>query len=163
MGRIMLDDTDDRLTQMTPEIRAMMGVFALYWKLDESIEKINLEPALSKLECNMIIRLDCPRRMGVLAKMMLTVPSSVTTTADSLEKQGFVIRSRDPEDRRAWLLQLSETGLARRREMEKQAGELFRAASGLNDEETLIFSELAGKIHDNVLRTGAPEGLKKCD
>ena len=111
----------------------------------------------------MIIRLDRPKRMGLLAQMMLTVPSTVTATADTLEEQGYVQRRRDSEDRRAWLLELTESGWERRRQMEHQASEMFRASSGLNEEETLIFSELAGKIYDNVLRTGVPEGLKTCD
>lgn len=158
-----LDETDTAFQALTPEIRAILGVFALYWKLDDSIEKLNNDPRLTKMECRMIIRLDRPSRMGRLAEMMLTVPSSVTASADSLEKQGYVQRRRDPEDRRAWLLELTKNGQARRLKMQQQAGEMFRASSGLNDEETLMFSELAGKIYDNVLRTGVPEGLKTCD
>jgi len=158
-----LDETDTAFQALTPEIRAILGVFALYWKLDDSIEKLNNDPKLTKMECRMIIRLDRPSRMGRLAEMMLTVPSSVTASADSLEEQGYVQRRRDPEDRRAWLLELTKNGQARRLEMQRQAGEMFRASSGLNEEETLVFSELAGKIYDNVLRTGVPEGLKTCD
>jgi DNA-binding MarR family transcriptional regulator len=158
-----LDETDNAFQTLTPEIRAILGVFALYWKLDDSIEKMNADPKLTKMECRMIIRLERPSRMGLLAQMMLTVPSSVTASADSLEEQGFVQRRRDPEDRRAWLLELTESGWERRREMEQFASEMFRDSSGLNEAETLIFSELAGKIYDNVLRTGVPEGLKTCD
>ncbi|AZV80780.1 MarR family transcriptional regulator (plasmid) [Parasedimentitalea marina] len=158
-----LDQTDNTFLALTPEIRAILGVFALYWKLDDSIEKMNDDPKLTKMECRMIIRLDQPNRMGLLAQMMLTVPSTVTATADSLEEQGYVQRRRDPEDRRAWLLELTQSGWERRREMEQLASEMFLEASGLNKDETLIFSELAGKIYDNVLRTGVPEGLKTCD
>lgn len=158
-----LDETDNAFHTLTPEIRAILGVFALYWKLDDSIEKLSGNLKLTKMECRMIIRLDRPKRMGLLAQMMLTVPSTVTATADTLEEQGYVQRRRDSEDRRAWLLELTESGWERRRQMEHQASEMFRASSGLNEEETLIFSELAGKIYDNVLRTGVPEGLKTCD
>lgn len=155
-------ETDEEFGKLTPEIQAMMGVFALYWKLNEQIELINTGPELSKLESRMMIRLDAPRRMGVMAKLMLTVPSAVTAAADSLEEHGYLIRRRDPEDRRAWLIELSEAGWERRREMERMAVEIFHAASGLSGEETKVFSELAGKIFDNVMRTGAPEGLKTC-
>ncbi|NRB15998.1 MAG: MarR family transcriptional regulator [Rhodobacteraceae bacterium] len=157
------DETDNAFQTLTPEIRAIMGVFALYWKLDDCIEKMNDDPKLTKMECRMIIWLERPSRMGLLAQMMLAVPSTVTATADSLEAQGYVQRSRDPQDRRAWLLELTETGWKRRHKMEHLASEMFRDSSGLNDEETLIFSELAGKVYDNVLRTGVPEGLKKCN
>lgn len=156
-----LDETDNAFLALTPEIRAILGVFALYWKLDDSIEKMNGDPKLTKMECRMIIRLDRPCRMGVLAQMMLAVPSSVTATADSLEELGYVQRRRDPQDRRAWLLELTDSGRERRREMEQFASEMFHESSGLDDEETAIFSQLAGKIYDNVLRTGVPEGLMK--
>ncbi|WP_406645515.1 MarR family transcriptional regulator [Aliisedimentitalea scapharcae] len=158
-----LDESDDELKTLTPEIRAMMGVFALYWKLDEGIESINVEPALADQECHMIIRLDEPRRMGVMARLMLTVPSAITAAADSLENLGYIERKRDPADRRAWLLQLTEAGWERRRQMEQTAGELFRATAGLSPEETRIFAELADKIHDNVMRNSFPEGLAKCE
>ena len=158
-----LEETDDDLKSLTPEIRAMMGVFALYWKLDEGLHRIVSEPALSDQERHMIIRLDTPRRMGVMARMMLTVPSAITATADNLEKLGYLVRTRDPADRRAWLLELSDAGWDRRREMEQTAGELFRATSGLTPEETRVFAELAGKIHDNVMRNSFPEGLAQCE
>lgn len=158
-----LDQTDTAFQALTPEIRAILGVFALYWKLDDSVEKLNENPKLGKMECRMIIRLDQPRRMGVLAQMMLTVPSAVTASADSLETQGFVQRRRDPDDKRAWLLELTDSGTEKRREIEGHASQMFREASGLNDAEALQFSELAGKIYDNVVRTGVPEGLKRCD
>lgn len=158
-----MTETDDTFKSLAPEVRAIMGVFALYWKLDDSIEKLNDVPKLTKMECRLIIRLDRPSRMGHLAQMMLTVPSSVTASADRLEDEGFIQRRRDPADRRAWLLELTKSGWEKRREMEQHASEIFRMASGLNEDESHQFSELAGKIYDNILRTGIPEGLKTCD
>ncbi|KAE9625992.1 MarR family winged helix-turn-helix transcriptional regulator [Parasedimentitalea maritima] len=158
-----LDETDTAFQALTMEIRAILGVFALYGKLDDSIEKMNDDPKLAKMERRMIIRLDRPRRMGLLAQMMLTVPSAVTASADSLEAKGHLQRRRDPSDKRAWLLELTDSGKDIRREMEQMAGVMFREASGLNEEEIQIFSVLAGKIYDNVIKTGLPEGLKACD
>ncbi|TLP57674.1 MarR family transcriptional regulator [Parasedimentitalea maritima] len=158
-----LDETDTAFQALTMEIRAILGVFALYGKLDDSIEKMNDDPKLAKMERRMIIRLDRPRRMGLLAQMMLTVPSAVTASADSLEAKGHLQRRRDPSDKRAWLLELTDSGEDIRREMEQMAGVMFREASGLNEEEIQIFSVLAGKIYDNVIKTGLPEGLKACD
>ena len=157
------DKTDDGFQALIPEIRAILGVFALYGKLDESIEKMNDDPKLAKMERRMIIRLDQPRRMGLLAQMMLTVPSAVTASADGLEEKGHLQRRRDPDDKRAWLLELTESGKEIRHEMEQMAGVMFREASGLNEEEIHVFSELAGKMYDNVIRTGLPGGLKSCD
>ncbi|MTI00797.1 MULTISPECIES: MarR family winged helix-turn-helix transcriptional regulator [Alphaproteobacteria] len=155
----MPDDISSRLGRLTPEIQAMMGVYALYWKLEESFDCI--ETDLSHQECHMLIKLDQPKRMGILAADMLTVPSTITATADALEEAGYLARQRDPEDRRAWLLVLTEQGEEARNMLVTVAGELFQTASGLNAEETAEFARLARKIRDNILKTGIPEGLKK--
>ncbi|WP_170607244.1 MarR family winged helix-turn-helix transcriptional regulator [Ruegeria arenilitoris] len=155
----MTDDISSRLARLSPEIQAMMGVYALYWKLEESFDQI--ETDLSHQECHMLIKLDEPKRMGVLAADMLTVPSTITATADALEASGYLSRQRDPEDRRAWLLVLTEQGNHARSMLETAAGEVFHRASGLNNTETAEFARLARKIRDNIIETGIPEGLKK--
>ncbi len=155
----MSDDISNRLSRLSPEIQAMMGVYALYWKLEESFDCI--ETDLSHQECHMLIKLDQPKRMGVLATDMLSVPSTITATADALETAGYLTRKRDPQDRRAWLLVLTDQGEEARNMLVTTAGELFHRASGLNDEETAQFARLACKIRDNILKTGIPEGLTK--
>ncbi len=153
-----LDDSEI-VNRLSPEMQAMLGVYALYWKLQESLDLIDVE--LSQQECHMMIKLDQPKRMGVLAADMLTVPSTITSTADALEAAGYLKRQRDPEDRRAWLLVLSGKGLEMRQKILSDAGELFHRASGLNDAETAEFARLARKIRENILKTGIPEGLTK--
>ncbi len=153
-----LDDSEF-VNRLSPEMQAMLGVYALYWKLQESLDLIDVE--LSQQECHMMIKLDQPKRMGVLAADMLSVPSTITSTADALEAAGYLKRQRDPEDRRAWLLVLSGKGLEMRQKILSEAGELFHRASGLNDAETAEFARLARKIRENILKTGIPEGLTK--
>jgi DNA-binding MarR family transcriptional regulator len=97
----------------------------------------------------------------VLAADMLTVPSTITATADALEAAGYLTRQQDPDDRRAWLLVLTDKGAEARNMLVTTAGELFHRASGLDDEETAQFARLARKIRDNILKTGIPEGLTK--
>ena len=155
----MAHDHNTLLHRLSPEMQAMMGVYALYWKLEESFDAIEIE--LSHQECHMVIKLDQPRRMGVLAADMLSVPSTITSTADALEKAGYLRRERDPEDRRAWLLVLTEKGTETRQMLVAQAGALFQRASGLTKDETAEFARLARKIRENILKTGIPEGLKK--
>lgn len=155
----MDDDVSQRLNRLSPEIQAMMGVYALYWKLEESFDSI--DTPLSHQECHMLIKLDVPKRMGVLAADMLTLPSTITATADALTQEGYLTRERDPDDRRAWLLVLTPKGQDARHMLVTAAGELFNRASGLNTQETIEFARLARKIRDNVLKTGIPEGLKK--
>ncbi|CAD0183774.1 MarR family protein [Ruegeria sp. THAF57] len=153
-----LDDSE-LVKRLSPEMQAMMGVYALYWKLQESLDLIDVE--VSQQECHMLIKLDQPKRMGILAADMLTVPSTITSTADALEAAGYLTRQRDPEDRRAWLLVLSDKGLEMRQEILAEAGALFNRASGLNDAETAEFARLARKIRENILKTGIPEGMTK--
>ncbi|MGV6805721.1 MAG: MarR family winged helix-turn-helix transcriptional regulator [Ruegeria sp.] len=155
----MTKDISERLARLTPEIQAMMGVYALYWKLEESFDSIKTD--LSHQECHMLIKLDQPKRMGVLAADMLTLPSTITATADGLETTGYLTRQQDPDDRRAWLLVLTEKGSNARNMLVTIAGELFHRASGLDDKETAEFARLARKIRDNILKTGIPEGLTK--
>ena len=155
----MSDDISTRLGRLSPEIQAIMGVYALYWKLEEAFDCI--ETDLSHAECHMVIKLDQPKRMGVLAADMLTVPSTITATADGLEKVGLLTRERDPEDRRAWLLVLTEQGQDLRNMLVSVAGDVFHRSSGLDAEETAQFARLARKIRDNILKTGIPEGLTK--
>ncbi len=156
---MMVDDEPFVLDGLSPEIQAMMGVYALYWKVEESIDSIR--PDLNQQECHLLLKLDRPKRMGVLACDMMMAPSTITASADTLEQAGHITRQRDPEDRRAWLLVLTDQGEAARSDLVSQAGELFRHASGLNPHETEVFAQLACKIRDNILKTGIPEGLKK--
>lgn len=155
----MTFDDSALVKRLSPEMQAMMGVYALYWKLEESFDQIKMD--LSHQECHMIIKLDLPKRMGVLAADMLTVPSNITSTADALEKAGYLTRQRDPKDRRAWLLVLTSKGLEMRQMLVAEAGALFQRASGLTATETADFANLARKIRENIMKTGIPKGLKK--
>lgn len=143
-----------------PEIEAMMGVYALYWKLEEVIAAEVAETGLSRPEAHMLIKLGTPMRMGVLAREMLALPSTITATADSLERAGNLTRSRDPDDRRAWLLELTPEGRALRAEFVADAGALFHEVSGLDACETEEFARLARKIRLTILETGLSEGFK---
>lgn len=134
-----------------------MGVRALFLKLEEQVEQINLDPPLSKQERQMLVNLNLPKRMGALARDMTALPSTVTATADSLEGKGFVRRRRDPEDRRALQLTLTEQGQTARAALIAMAGDLFRTISGLDASEIETFARLAAKARATIQETGAPE------
>ena len=150
---------DDDFQTLTPEIRSMMGVMLLYWRLEECFRESEEELPLSKQEQHLLVRLDQPMRMGVLAEKMLQVPSSITASADALERKGYLSRSRDPEDRRAWLLQLTDLGGETRTRIITEAGEMFREVSGLTPEEIETFADLATKVGTRILKSGVPEGM----
>ncbi len=59
-------------------------------------------------------------RLNQLAERLHIAPRSVTTVVDALEAAGLVERIQDPEDRRAILLQLTESG----RQLVEQIGRI---------------------------------------
>lgn len=53
---------------------------------------------------------DGPQRLGALATAFGLDPSTITRQVQSLERTGLAVRSTDPSDRRASILQLTEEG-----------------------------------------------------
>lgn len=140
---------------LSPEICALLGVYALYWKVENAIEETALAPRLGRLESRLLIHLDQPRRMGALAQLLLTGAPSVTAAADTLEKLELVERMPDPDDRRALLLHLTERGRQVRVQLQKEVSDLFREISGLSTADIDRFAALSMKIHDTILGQGA--------
>ena len=67
--------------------------------------------------------------------------------ADQMEERGLIERMRDPEDRRAWLLCLTEKGQQQRKETVGLAHELLHETLGLSDDEVEAFAQISLKIH----------------
>lgn len=143
------------------EIRALSGVFALYWRMDEAFGSPEFTEGLGRMECYLMMQLDCPRRMGELARLMLMLPSTVTSAADRLEQGGLAQRTRDPQDRRAFRLQLTPKGRNLRCQLERRAATIFREISGLSVLEIQEFAILSGKIQDTILGPGTQRSGKE--
>ncbi|AVO36971.1 MarR family transcriptional regulator [Pukyongiella litopenaei] len=146
---------------LAPELRSLMGVHVLYWKFEECADAEILDPPLTRHERYMLVRLEMPARMGVLARDMLALPSTVTATADALEAKGLLTRERDLEDRRAWRLRLTDAGDRARRDLMERARRVFRDITGLAPDEVDRLAALLDRASCNILETGVPEGLKK--
>jgi len=58
-----------------------------------------------------VLREAAPCRMGDLAEALGVVQSAVTPLVDRLEERGFVLRERSADDRRVWLVKLTEAGM----------------------------------------------------
>lgn len=152
-------NTDDE--GLSPEIRSMKGVYLLYLKIEELVSTEELEDPLPQNARHMLLLLESPKRMGDLAKDMLLQPSTVTALADKLEELGLVVRQRDPRDRRAWLLELTEAGRAEHAETVAYAADLFREVSGLDDDEIIQFAALMTKVRATIEKSGLPKGPKE--
>lgn len=146
-----------------PEIRSMMGIHVMFWRLEELMETLSEGMPLTKQERHMLVRLDEPKRMGVLAQQMAALPSTVTAVADALEERGLVLRERDPTDRRAWCVTLTKTGDRVRTDLLEEAGTAFAELSGLTKTEIERFAELVSKASIKILEHGIPEGMKSAD
>lgn len=146
---------------LPPALNVLMGVFLLYWKIDEVIDTIQPYPPLDRKERKLLFNLNKPRRMGELASEMQVLPSTLTATADELERKGFLRRDRDPSDRRAWLVSLTGDGQAARAQLIAQGARIFAETTGLEPDETETMSDLMLKVARNVTATGIPEGMKE--
>jgi DNA-binding MarR family transcriptional regulator len=141
------------LRDLDERTRAIVGTFVLFRKLEEQLEQINIDPPLSKAERHLIMVLAQPTRMGVLAQELQALPSTLTAMADSLEQKGFVERQRDPDDRRAWLLGLTDAGRELRNTLSHRAAEAFSSAAGLPADDVSSLARLLAEVGEQDYRT----------
>ncbi len=155
---------DPRLDpDLTPEVRALMGVFVTFSRIRARLDEFdaNAHDTLTDNQRLMLVKLDQPHRMGDLARVMDTLPSSLTAMADALEARGLVERLRDPEDRRAWLLRLTDAGRALRNDMLTQGGRIFREVTGLHTDDIAALADLTDKIRSHILHHMLQEGVSR--
>ena len=83
-------------------------------------------------------------RMNELSKRLMVSGGNVTGITDQLEREGLVMRSPYPGDRRAFMIKLTETGLKRFREMAARHEQwIVELLGGLSREEKeLMINEL---------------------
>ena len=86
-----------------------------------------------------------------LAAHMHMTPGAVSQLLDGLAEQGLVIRTADPADRRAQTLQVSETGLAAIRDIEKRRHELMhQVMQQLTTEELQVLLRVQEKLTEQL-------------
>jgi len=145
---------------LPPEVRALLGVYALHTRVRVAIEDLSENDGLTDQARHLLVQLDKPRRLGDLARITNSLPSSVTALADLLESKGLAQRHRDERDRRAFLLSLTPYGIDLRSKMLQQASELFQTVTGLNDAQTRTFAELSDIVRKTIYDTTFQETSK---
>jgi DNA-binding MarR family transcriptional regulator len=138
---------------LSAEIRALMGIDALHNRIMAVFEDMSEGDQLPKAARRLILRLVAPTRLGDLANVLNVLPSTLTGLVNQLEAEGLAERSRDPRDRRAWLLSLTEKGQAERLEMVEKASEVFHGITGFDEEDTIAFVRLTDKARRNLHET----------
>lgn len=156
-----MPDTLFSNTDLPDEFLAIIGVFALFNQIEAELEDINIDPPLSKMERRILVFMDRPKRMGVLAEDTFCIPSAITPVADALEARGLVQRVRDPKDRRALVLELTPEGLEARASLMDGVKLRFREISGMTVDEISQFANLVVKAMPGAVAAGRLEE-KEC-
>ncbi|MHA6722636.1 MarR family winged helix-turn-helix transcriptional regulator [Sphingomonas sp. RS2018] len=89
---------------------------------------------------------------GRLADLLEVEPITLCRMIDRLEESGLVERRRDPADRRAWQIFLTDAATPLLETMRAHADAMFEAAfSGLNDAARTQLKDALARIRDNLL------------
>jgi DNA-binding MarR family transcriptional regulator len=80
-----------------------------------ALKKLNARLAVENItfpQYNVLLALgrNGPMQMNALGEHMLVAPANVTGLIDRIEAKGYVRRRRDPDDRRLWVIELTENG-----------------------------------------------------
>ncbi|MFI1839803.1 MarR family winged helix-turn-helix transcriptional regulator [Streptomyces olivaceoviridis] len=93
-----------------------------------------------------------PMRMRDLSEMAGIAARTATTIVDSLERDGLVERVRHPQDRRAFLVRLTDEGLRCHREAEEiDRLALAEATAALSADDRARLRALLGRIRDHTV------------
>ncbi len=141
---------------LPPEFISLVGATILSHAIQKNYETSELAHCTNKHQKMMLVILQHPRRMGELAKLLNMLPSSVTAIADVLEDLRFVSRERDPNDRRAWIVTLTDEGADMRQKLIAEASMRFRELTNLNADEIQELARLLTKTTDNISVAGFP-------
>src|SRR5437763_5315857 len=91
--------------QMTVLLRRVQRI-----DLSTTVGDVNLERSAYGIMCKLAD--EGPQRLGALANAFGLDPSTITRQVQALEEIGLAARRTDPTDRRASILDLSDTGRA---------------------------------------------------
>ncbi|GIV83568.1 MAG: hypothetical protein KatS3mg052_0575 [Candidatus Roseilinea sp.] len=90
---------------MLISIIAKLNLRAMEQRLNEAL------PGMSVLQYGLLRRLaDEPCTLSELSNRMLLTPSTLVPAVDKLEREGYLVRSKDPNDRRRTPLIVTEAG-----------------------------------------------------
>ncbi len=127
--------------QMTVLLRRVQSIH-----MATSSGDVNLERSSYGIMCKLAD--EGPQRLGALAHAFGLDPSTITRQVQALEEAELAVREKDPTDRRASILDLTETGrevLDRTRNHRRER--LFAAMDDWQDSERAEFGKLLEKFN----------------
>lgn len=90
-----------------------------------------------------------------LAEQLDIGKAAISRAVDSLEAKGYVTRARQPEDRRAYRVSLTDKAIAIGAEVEGVYGRLYMVAkAGIADEELMRIQALLARVAANLKSLG---------
>ena len=120
---------------------ATLGVTRAQWKV---LFRLSRTPGLRQVE---------------LADILDVEPITLSRIIDRLEEAGLVERLRDPDDRRAWRLEITTKAQPLIAKLRALAEELMdEAFAGLSEDELALMRSKLAKIRDNIAAASAPQG-----
>ena len=94
---------------------------------------------------------------GALADLLEVEPITLCRMIDRLEESGLVERRRDPADRRAWQLFLTDKSKPILDDLRRMADDLFvHVLSGLDDLERQALGKALERLRSNLLNMPSP-------
>lgn len=95
---------------------------------------------------------------GALADLLEIEPITLTRMIDRLEESGLVERRRDPNDRRAWLLYLTEKSRPLLADLHSVAAEMIeQALAGIDADDRERLGDLLNTIRANLIALPPPK------
>ncbi|WAA10195.1 MarR family winged helix-turn-helix transcriptional regulator [Fervidibacillus albus] len=88
-------------------------------------------------------------KLSYLAEKLQVTPSAITVMIDRLEKSQYIVRTPDPQDRRATIVKLTADGEKMLKQSLRERNEIMgRKIAVLNEDEIRLLADLVEKIAD---------------
>ena len=133
-----IGETAHALRKAFDRLAVGLGVTRAQWKV---LFKLTRKPGLRQVE---------------LADMLDLEPITLTRIIDRLEEAGLVERVRDPDDRRAWRLHVTEQAQPLVAKLRQVGAELVdQAFDDIDPSEIATARRVLARVRENAGRTGA--------
>ena len=131
-----IGETAHALRKACDRLAVGLGVTRAQWKV---LFKLTRSPGLRQVE---------------LADMLDLEPITLCRIVDRLEEAGLVERTRDPDDRRAWRLQVTAKAQPLVDKLQAVGAKLVdQAFSGIDPQDIEITRQVLARVRENAART----------
>lgn len=117
--------------------------------INEGLKPLNLSSAEGNILLHLLTQEEQIWQEGIVEQLDISKPA-VSRALESLEKKGYVAREKDPLDKRASRVCLTEKTRKIAAQIEQVYNEVFSAAAqGITEEEIRDFIALFGRVSEN--------------